>query len=274
MEKRFVWIKLKQDFFDSPEMDWIHEQPNGAEYIYIYLRLCLLSINDDGIIERRIGPLVMPYSIPKLAEKVKTTPDALTVALSLFKEIGLIEDTNGIYAVPGLANMVGSESASAERVRKYRLRKRQSEENLLPEGTPKALHCNEKVTKNVTLEIRDKSIEIRDKKNIKKKSLSSLVDSLSCGEELKKALNDWVEMRKKIKKPVTERAFKMGLNKLQELCGDDETKKTQVVLQSVFHDYQGFWPLKQSEATRPAADRREKIRQAMEKGGGWDAWTK
>ena len=164
MEKRFVWIKLKQDFFDSPEMDWIHEQQNGAEYIYIYLRLCLLSINDDGIIERRIGPLSMPYSIPKLAEKVKTTPDAMAVALSLFKKIGLIEEMNGIYAVPGLANMVGSESASAERVRKYRLRKRQNEENLLPEGTPKALHCNEKVTKNVTLEIRDKSIEIRIKK--------------------------------------------------------------------------------------------------------------
>lgn len=107
MEKRFVWIKLKQDFFDSPEMDWIHEQQNGAEYIYIYLRLCLLSINDDGIIERRIGPLSMPYSIPKLAEKVKTTPDAMAVALSLFKKIGLIEEMNGIYAVPGLANRSG-----------------------------------------------------------------------------------------------------------------------------------------------------------------------
>ena len=56
MEKRYFWIKLKEDFFDSEQMDFIHDMPNGAEYIYIYLRLCLRFANNDGIVERRIGP--------------------------------------------------------------------------------------------------------------------------------------------------------------------------------------------------------------------------
>ncbi|MEQ2423267.1 DnaD domain protein, partial [Megasphaera sp. CLA-AA-H81] len=84
--------------------------------------------------------------------KLFYTP-TVNVALSLFKHLGLIEETQeGIPVMPEVKNMVGSESESAARVRKYR-KKKALQSNV--DVTNKALQSN--------VEIRDKSIEYRDK---------------------------------------------------------------------------------------------------------------
>lgn len=179
MEKRYFWIKLKEDFFDSEQMDFIHDMPNGAEYIYIYLRLCLRFANNDGIVERRIGPDVrLSYDMQKLAEIVHSTPDSVVVAIQVFKQIGLVEEIhNGAFIIPGVRDMVGSESAVAQRVRKHRALKRIQESQPL-------LQCNENVTFKVTTENRDKRLDTRDKsidKDIEKKSRKrrfSVVDAI------------------------------------------------------------------------------------------------
>ena len=41
MAKRYYWLKLKEDFFDDDNMQWIEEQPNGDKYELFYLKLCL-----------------------------------------------------------------------------------------------------------------------------------------------------------------------------------------------------------------------------------------
>lgn len=278
MNKRYFWIKLKEDFFDSEEMDWVHEQPNGAEYIYIYLRLCLMGANNDGVVERKVGPLVMPYDIKKLAEMVKSTPDAVAVAITIFKRIGLVEEAeSGALFIPGLGGMVGSESESASRVRKHRAKKATKE---LPEPlqcNDSLLQSNKNVTENVTTEIRDKRLDIRDKNDIESKSqkpktrrfsVHDAIDSLVCGQPLKDALHAWTDMRKDdLKKPVGKQALKIGLNRLRELCGHDEATMVEVVNQSTFKDWAGFFPLKDKKGPASSeADRREEVRKAVEKG--------
>ncbi len=300
MEKRYFWIKVQADFFDSDEMDWIHEQPNGAEYIYIYQRLCLLAINNGGVIERRIGPKVMPYSMEKLADVVKSTSEHVKAAITLFRDIGLIENTeNGAFALTRLSEMVGTgnETSAAKRMRRHRNAKRTDEvedegEDVTPPVTLPVTPVTETVTPSVTLpvtlpvtpEYRDKSLEIRDREReeekdggesskgkAKKKTFSpdALIDALPYGEELKDAIRDWADMRSRMKNPFTERAFQLCMKELQDFGGGSEAKMVAIVNQTILNGWKGFFQLK--SYTPPAAsspDRREQVAQAAKK--GWD----
>ena len=305
MEKRFFWIKLRTDFFDGDAIDWLHEQENGSEYIYIYLRLCLLAANKGGVLAWQVGNLLVPYDVSKIAEVVHSKVDSVVVAVSLFKKLGLVEELEDrTLKITGFETMVGSESASAERVRKHRALARAKA--LPPSGCynvtlEEPLHCNanllhsndllqsngdllqsngdllqsngDLLQSNTEIEKEieiDKDTKYRDK--AKRFSFVSAIDSLPVSDDLKEALKAWGEMRKSIKKPLTERALKTAMNKLHSLCGDNEQMMIAVVDQSTFNDWQGFFPLKGTPA-QPQTDRRQKIKEAMEKGGGWNAWT-
>ena len=80
-----------------------------------------------------------------------------------------------------------------------------------------------------------------------KETYVSVIDSYTQNEELKQALNDFVEMRKKTK-GFTLRALKLNLNVLDKLAGDDLTK-TQIVNTTVMNGWKSFYPLK--ENTKP-----------------------
>lgn len=152
--KRFYWIKLRENFFQQETIDWLMEQENGSAYIVLYLKMCLLTANTSGELIRTIGDMTIPYEPKKISQKTGFDIDTVNVALSLFKHLGLIEETQeGIPVMPEVKNMVGSESESAARVRKYRKKKKTLQSN--GDVTKKALQSN--------VEIRDKSIENRDK---------------------------------------------------------------------------------------------------------------
>ncbi len=315
MEKQYYWIKLQNDFFDGEQIDYVREQENGAEYIYIYLRLCFLAANNGGVVERRIGPKVIPYSVEKLAAVIKSTPEAVEAAISLFKEIGLIKDTeNGAFALTRSSEMVGSESSSAKRMRKLRNTKRNDEQecdddcdaasvtesvttsvtesvtcdasvtsHVTPDVTP---NVTPNVTLPVTAEYRDKSLEFRDRERKEEKektsppsqkrkrkgsfSASDAIDALSLNEELTDALKAWVEMRERARSPVTERGLQIGMGELRKLSGGSDAKMLAIVNQSIFRGWKGFFELKEPmnfDSARDSPDRREQMKQAVEKGG-------
>ncbi len=55
---------------------------------------------------------------------------------------------------------------------------------------------------------------------------------------------DYLEMRKKIRKPTTEKAEQLGLNKLVNLSKENIGIAILIVEQSIFHSWQGLFPLK------------------------------
>ena len=147
-EKRYYWIKLKENFFDLETIDWLVSQKNGCEYIVLYQKLCLLTANKGGKLVSSVGEMMIPYDTQKIARDTKFSVDTVIVAMELFKKIGLVyEETDGILQIPAVAEMVGSETAGAERVRKHR-----------------ALQCNNNVTNNVTTDNRYKILDNRDKR--------------------------------------------------------------------------------------------------------------
>lgn len=71
-------------------------------------------------------------------------------------------------------------------------------------------------------------------------------------QELLSALKEWQDMRKKMKKPLTERAAELNLKDLQKLSGGDERLMVSIVLQSIKRGWQGFYDLKEAKAPQAA----------------------
>lgn len=65
-------------------------------------------------------------------------------------------------------------------------------------------------------------------------------------EELKKSLDNFVEMRKKIRSPLTENAMQLALNKLKKLS-TDETTQIEIINETVLKGWKSFYPLKQEQ---------------------------
>lgn len=164
-DKRFYWIKLKTNFFEQDAIDFLLSQPNGSDYIALYLKLCTMTANTNGQLAIQIGEILIPYDAQKIARDTKYfSVDTVIVALELFKKLGLIyEINNNLLQIANYENMVGSSKMdehekrlNAERQRRFKANQKQ-----------KMLESNVTVTHGVTLkdnaEIRDKSIEIRDK---------------------------------------------------------------------------------------------------------------
>lgn len=204
--KRFYWIKLRENFFQQETIDWLMEQENGSAYIVLYLKMCLLTANTSGELIRTIGDMTIPYEPKKISQKTGFDIDTVNVALSLFKHLGLIEETQeGIPVMPEVKNMVGSESESAARVRKYRKKKKALQSNT--DVTNKALQSN--------VEIRDKSIEYRDKskENREEKVESRKKETGTSDDGLKDAVNAY-------RKNIYPMPGEMDLEKLKALVDD------------------------------------------------------
>lgn len=123
--KRYYWLKLKEDFFQDEIIEWLEEQENGKDYVLFYLKLCLKSLKNNGVLIRQVGDMFIPYDVKKLAEITKTSVDTVAVALKVLAEIGLIEvQENGELYLTQLRSMVGSESASPAAIKKRAYREK------------------------------------------------------------------------------------------------------------------------------------------------------
>lgn len=120
--KRYYWIKLKDSFMSSDEIDYLMSQPDGANYVVLYQMLCLKTINTNGCLVSKIGEMLIPYDAEKIQRECKWFP-LLTVrlALTVYKQIGLIfENPDGTLSISDYQNMIGSETDWAAKNRKIR----------------------------------------------------------------------------------------------------------------------------------------------------------
>ena len=83
----------------------------------------------------------------------------------------------------------------------------------------------------------------KEKPKKQTKSYDEQIEEYTGNEELQNALKAFVQMRSFIKKPMTEYALKLMLKKLDEL-GNNDTTKIAILNQSITHNWQGIFPLK------------------------------
>ena len=120
--KRYYWIKLKTDFFNLDEIDFLLSQKDGCQYIVLYQMLCLQTANNNGELASRIGEMIIPYDPDKIARDTKYfSKDTVIVGMELFKKLNLIYTDDGIcLKIAGFENMVGSETSWAKQKREQR----------------------------------------------------------------------------------------------------------------------------------------------------------
>ena len=177
--KKYYWLKLKEDFFEEDTIAWIEEQPNGKEYSLFYLKLCLKSLKTNGLLIRNVGQMIVPYDAKTLSKITNTDVDTVMVAMELFKQIGLIQMMeNGEIYLTQLENMVGCESKWAEKKRNQRKKLTNFNENETKflEGEDIVPQLSQKSPREIEKEIEidiEKDIEIEIEKREKKKTRDS-----------------------------------------------------------------------------------------------------
>lgn len=110
----------------------------------------------------------------------------------------------------------------------------QCTENRCTENQPQINTNKQNTNKQNTKEYKEK--------NIKKESVNSVIAEYTESKELQDALHDFVDMRTKVRKPLTVRAMKLSLNELDKLAVDDVTKIA-IVNQSIVHSWLTFYKL-------------------------------
>ena len=121
MAKRYYWLKLPDDFFRQKPIKKLRKIAGGDTYTVIYLKMLLISLKNDGklyfdgVEDNFCEELAL--ELDEEEENVKVTVQFL-MAQDLLK---LIDESE--YELTECSRMVGSESASAERMRRLRDKK-------------------------------------------------------------------------------------------------------------------------------------------------------
>jgi len=79
-----------------------------------------------------------------------------------------------------------------------------------------------------------------------KKDKKDIYRDFTDNEDLISTLKDFAEMRKSIKKPMTEKAMKLMMIELNK-CADNDADKIAVLNQSIVNSWQGVFPLKKGD---------------------------
>ncbi|WP_174615249.1 phage replisome organizer N-terminal domain-containing protein [Virgibacillus ihumii] len=147
MPKKYYWLKLKETFFNQKEIKLLRRLAGGDTFTIIYLKLLLLSLKSEGYIYfEDIGD----DFVDELVLEIDEDKDNIKMTLSYLFSKGLIETFDEKeYYLNGIPEMIGSESESTRRVRKFRKRKKQE-----------ALQCNGDETNSNTEKETEKETEI------------------------------------------------------------------------------------------------------------------
>ena len=118
--KKYYYLKLKDNFFDSPEIKVLESMPNGYKYSNLLLKLYLKSLKYEGAL--RLNEYI-PYNTEMIAAVVGMDIDTVKVAFEIFKQLKLIEIlSDGTIYMLEIQNFIGESSTEADRKRNYRKR--------------------------------------------------------------------------------------------------------------------------------------------------------
>lgn len=155
--KKYYYLRLKDNFFDSDELKILESMKDGYLYSNILLKLYLRSLKNDGklVVNERI-----PYNSEMLASVTGHQVGTIKQALSIFKELGLIEVLeNGAIYMLDIQNFIGKGSTEADRQRLYDRRiSEERKQNKLTQSRNLEEICK-KSTPEIEIEL-EKDIEI------------------------------------------------------------------------------------------------------------------
>lgn len=153
--KRYFWLKLSKDFFNQKEIKLLRKIAGGDTYTIIYLKILLLSLENDGKV---YFDGVASSFAEEIALEIDEDTENVGVCMKFLEQKGLLvyesEDEMDLTALP---EMIGSESESARRMRKHRqnkvLKVKTSQCDTLPSQCDKNVTTEKEKEKEIEKEI-------------------------------------------------------------------------------------------------------------------------
>lgn len=178
--KKYYYMRLKENFFETEEMVMLEAMPDGFLYSNILIKLYLKSLKYEG---RLLFKDTIPYNSQMIATITRHPVGVVEKAIEIFRQLDLIAvlDSNVLYMTE-IEMLVGNASTEADRKREARKRIAEGKMLGMPTQTaetpPQTEPPKEEGTNGGQMsgqmsdehspEIRDKSLEIRDKSLEKK----------------------------------------------------------------------------------------------------------
>ncbi|WP_413486795.1 phage replisome organizer N-terminal domain-containing protein [Carnobacterium maltaromaticum] len=118
--KKYYYLKLKDNFFETDSMIILESMPDGYKYSNILMKLYLKSLKTEG---RLMFNDRIPYNPTVLAQITRHSVGDVEKALTIFRDLELIEvlDNGAIYILD-IQDYIGKSSSEADRKRQYRQR--------------------------------------------------------------------------------------------------------------------------------------------------------
>lgn len=208
MPRHYYWLKLNDDFFRDSSVKKLRQIAGGDTYTIIYLKLLLLSLPTDG---RLYYDGIDDDFASQVALEIDEDVDNVSVTLRFLEARKiLIQNTDTEFELTTEAEMVGSESESAKRMRKMR-----QHLAMLPNtNESNASHCDGYVTecdadvtrsdksvtqsKSIEYRVKSKSLETRvnKKERDKERSTDGVGVEGAFSGDLLVAVQDWIDYKK------------------------------------------------------------------------------
>lgn len=172
--KKYYYIKLKEDFFDKEEIVLLESGRDGFKYSNFLLKLYLKSLRGDG---RLIFNEFIPYDTKMLSKITRFSENFTKKALKKLQDFGLIEVLDdGVIYMLNIQDFIGESSTEADRKRVYR-RKIEEEKNGQMSGQmsdkyPPEIEIDKEIEKDIKIDD-DKAEYISEINNLIKNKISS-----------------------------------------------------------------------------------------------------
>lgn len=186
--KKYYYIRLKENFFDSDEIKLLESIPNdGYKFSNILLKMYLKSLKYNG---RLMFNERIPFNAEMLATVTGHSIGDVERAIEMFKKFGLIEvlETGEIYMLD-IQSFIGKTSTEADRIKAYRRNiesKKQKGVQMYDKRTPEI-----EIDKETDIDI-DKELDIKTDTETDKQKLETNQSSVVTNSKalLLKALQD------------------------------------------------------------------------------------
>lgn len=263
-EKKYYWLKLPRNFFGKHYIKILRAKENGELLVLFYMWMLTESIDHKGRLRYSED---IPYDEEMLAEASGFALHIVTQALQQFTKLQLvITESDGTLFMPKSIEMVGSESASAQRVREYRERKNSKEKK--PE-TVESTESNDNVTKcnadvqksNIEKEL-EKELEKENKKGGKRETTQSIFERLlpeyTISDVMADKLREWFKYKTERKDGYKEQGMKSLLKQVaNKVSVYGDTAVCNLIDECMSNGWKGIiWDkLQSSSAYRNSGDR-------------------
>lgn len=236
--KKYYYLKLKDNFFDSDEMIILESMPDGYIYSNILLKLYLRSLKYQG---RLMFNDKIPFNSTMLAQVTRHSVGDVEKSIRIFNDLGLIEvlDNGAIY-LADIQNFIGESSTEADRKRGYRQRIELEKQALLT-GGQMSDKCPDKNPPEIEIEL-EKDIEIEKeikkepkKKNTTRHKYGEYKNVLLSDDQLEKLKsefpNDWEQRIDRVSEycESTGKTYKNYLATIRNWAKKDKTQPNQSI---------------------------------------------